>query len=525
MNKTPLDDLGDLEDTVLDLQKRVADLGDTKDEGIIQDLIKYAIEVADKLFGAGKTVKNIRTILKFIGVPDDAVKAVNDYLTKQYLSVEPPYEVKPDSKGNLPIPDAPKTRGLSEVPPPSVMEKVVRWDNASGDEPVYTQVPRGDRDHDAKRDLDVQDRGYDGEDKKTNDYGPLHRLASEQPEDSPEGKKLKVKSLQKRPQPYDNKGEYSTSKEQKGVKILITAPHAEPSDVNGHTYDVIAGEMAKSLASLLKGKGYSPVLILGDVPRTELDLNRPEGEGTDYHNYINAELEGATLLIDVHSYPPDSKRYTDYEMVVLDMPVEGYEVAKGVYAKLRAKNLNVALLPGYTRDYDVMKAIERGVNAVLIEHNEDTNIKVLSELEADAIDEYLKERTEDITTGNAGGALTAPVLPKDKKIRKANEPWSIKTETNPQDGLWKPQGTADLMAKPSVHVKKGINPIYSTLLKFLDEQRAKNIFYAIPVDQRNKAYNGELTQDDIDRLIKKYQQVPTDDSFGAKRDFFGQESL
>jgi hypothetical protein len=232
-------------------------------------------------------------------------------------------------------------------------------------------------------------------------------------------------------------------------KIILTVPHATGENDKEHTYDKIAKDVAVELDKKLKEKGIEVETIIGNIERTDIDLNRPESRDTEFRNKISNAITEDAFLIDVHSFPPDDPSNAPFDVVVYDIPVDRDDIyVADILFILNKVGLVAGYHKAYTRDDIVMQMLSEGANAVLLEFNENIEgkIEMIVELVAEGIERWLKgeghseaeteafmrhahhlERIkfpikEDVTTGNAGGLMTT-VLP--KKIRRAKEPASV----------------------------------------------------------------------------------------------------
>jgi hypothetical protein len=184
------------------------------------------------------------------------------------------------------------------------------------------------------------------------------------------------------------------------MKVVISVPHYKyPDDYDKkdhpphyHPCDWIAGPVAKTLTEKLQKIGYDVKLVLGDIVRTERDLNRPEGRFSDFRKQVNKAIkeDGPTnLLIDCHSYPKNSVKYQKWEVVVFKSPYDKQNIALSMFQILQNLGLNVGFQDAFTRDCVLNDAVKDGQVAVLIEHNEDIDLEMLTDFEVQAIDEFL----------------------------------------------------------------------------------------------------------------------------------------
>ena len=88
--------------------------------------------------------------------------------------------------------------------------------------------------------------------------------------------------------------------------IVITVPHAN-CDAKGvqweHPCDYVAPAGAYALATHLRKRGTSPNLLMGNINRAQLDLNRPAAANSAFHRTIASKLAPGCVYVDMHSFP------------------------------------------------------------------------------------------------------------------------------------------------------------------------------------------------------------------------------
>ncbi len=90
--------------------------------------------------------------------------------------------------------------------------------------------------------------------------------------------------------------------------IVITVPHAKcdpKSPREDHSCDFAAPDGAQLLNAHLKKRGKLPTLLIGNINRTYLDLNRPAAANTAFHRTIAAKLAPGGVYVDMHSFPTE----------------------------------------------------------------------------------------------------------------------------------------------------------------------------------------------------------------------------
>jgi len=81
----------------------------------------------------------------------------------------------------------------------------------------------------------------------------------------------------------------------------------------------------------------SDKLIVGNIQRDKIDLNRPEAKSTDFIKEIKDSIKVGNIVLDIHSYPPDTETddWHKYDVVIL--------VVKGVSDIALARKLRKKL--------------------------------------------------------------------------------------------------------------------------------------------------------------------------------------
>lgn len=114
--------------------------------------------------------------------------------------------------------------------------------------------------------------------------------------------------------------------------ILLTAPHAFClSERTQRHCDRLAKEAAKKLQKALNEKKIPSVLFLPSTPRFECDLNRDVCKNHPYRQqlreFASKNRGRISMSFDVHSFPPDERRWAPYDLVILD------DAGSGSYAE------------------------------------------------------------------------------------------------------------------------------------------------------------------------------------------------
>lgn len=156
------------------------------------------------------------------------------------------------------------------------------------------------------------------------------------------------------------------------TKIILTVPHAQcPLLLNAHHCDTIAPTVAKELRNYLSSQNYKVFLYFGNVPRTVKDLNRVEARNSNFYQKVFGILEPGDILIDVHSFPPNEKRFGDNDFVFYEFknPPNGAFVDE-LFRNVKSNRFYYSIMEGSDINLIVPDALNKGVKAVLVEFNE-----------------------------------------------------------------------------------------------------------------------------------------------------------
>jgi len=100
------------------------------------------------------------------------------------------------------------------------------------------------------------------------------------------------------------------------VSIVLTVPHAkEPGS------DLTALEFLNNLESVLTLRQMEYYSVLGNKPKTVLDLSTHHARGTEYHDELAIVLGMSDVLIEIHSHNEDSEvEYSEFDFVICELP-------------------------------------------------------------------------------------------------------------------------------------------------------------------------------------------------------------
>jgi len=164
------------------------------------------------------------------------------------------------------------------------------------------------------------------------------------------------------------------------MKVIVTAPHG-----NKFLNDVIAGHIIKHLVKLLDKTDIQYETFINEEPRSSGDQNRPPARDSPYREALRESLvEGADLLLDIHGFPNSTTSpFKGHDIVVLrsyktqgTLPAYYYYLLKNV----SDPTMKVGLLPATAENDVVKEALEHGIPAILIEHNESQASELLAKI-------------------------------------------------------------------------------------------------------------------------------------------------
>jgi len=173
-------------------------------------------------------------------------------------------------------------------------------------------------------------------------------------------------------------------------KVMITVPHASmDSDSNWieHCTDWSAVPFAIDIRDKLSAKGATTTLLLSDTPRQIVDFNRIAAAETDFHKYLDKNIDSYDLLLDIHSFPDHYPAWKGYDIVLFtnddEMPEHCVEDVLDLADHLGSHGLKVLVDQADTRNYIQIKASQLGLRSHLIEVNENLGTDAIAELIAE----------------------------------------------------------------------------------------------------------------------------------------------
>lgn len=155
------------------------------------------------------------------------------------------------------------------------------------------------------------------------------------------------------------------------MKFILTVPHARcPLHNMDHNCDLIAPAVGRALLGHLEHRGVHSYLFMGNVPRTECDLNREGVRRTHWYKTVFQDLKRGDVLIDVHSFPSDAPRFEGNDIVLywFNSP-SNLDFVNRLIDNMKTEYV-VATMEGNSYNTLVLDALGMGVKAVLVEFNE-----------------------------------------------------------------------------------------------------------------------------------------------------------
>jgi hypothetical protein len=176
--------------------------------------------------------------------------------------------------------------------------------------------------------------------------------------------------------------------------MIITVPHAHDDGLmDGHDTDVLAPILGEILFESFEARGVDALLLVGEKDRDELDLNRKESHGDDFHTLLDQYLPKAEMLFDIHSYPTYYPVWNEYDVVLFHCgPYHSdkdnddvAELGKAINAQLPDVKLFIEMADE-EKHFIQNKGLVAGKESFLIEINE-SRMDLIPDL-AEAIAEF-----------------------------------------------------------------------------------------------------------------------------------------
>jgi predicted N-formylglutamate amidohydrolase len=166
--------------------------------------------------------------------------------------------------------------------------------------------------------------------------------------------------------------------EGKKMAIVLTVPHAVCAGAGAHPCDFAAEEAALRIyrgGGGGDGKEVEAPRVPQFVARDECDLNRRRCRGHPWRESLRKRIArgDVAFVLDVHSYPPHTRGWSKFEIVVLDdtpspQPFAGYAVD---FVQYMAKHgVEVGIGRGVNNDIQDEVRANHGIRSMLLEFNE-----------------------------------------------------------------------------------------------------------------------------------------------------------
>ncbi len=179
--------------------------------------------------------------------------------------------------------------------------------------------------------------------------------------------------------------------------VILTVPHGGPGNDRG------ARPVASQLAKVLDADSWSVLQAVNARPRRLSDMNRSGARKKAFRRAVaDAVAGGCGMLIDVHSFEPDSRRFAGKDVVLLHTPGlqdEGFYASYADCLRRDAEALgrpiDVRVEPAKYEDDVCIQAAELGQrpdSMLLAEHDSGGPLGLYALLHALAINRFLLDR-------------------------------------------------------------------------------------------------------------------------------------
>lgn len=143
--------------------------------------------------------------------------------------------------------------------------------------------------------------------------------------------------------------------------VLLTIPHAKCGSSDNCDKDVM--NHANLLKKELDEQKIPNKMIVGNIERTKIDLNRKESRQTKFSKKVTKELNKDVLVLDIHSF--FNRNEESAYFLKLDNKMDKFINCSKIEAK-----------KGTEENYIINRAIKKGKKGILIEFNNDKDQKV-----------------------------------------------------------------------------------------------------------------------------------------------------
>ncbi len=158
------------------------------------------------------------------------------------------------------------------------------------------------------------------------------------------------------------------------MSVLLTVPHANCPlgwDGKGHPCDTLAKRAADLVFKYGESALVEPPLIPSGTPRTICDLNRIQCRSHPWRGEIRRRIKSGyvAFVLDIHSYPSHTKKWSGFELFVLDDAPWPMPYVMNFVRYIRAAGIRIGVGSGGRNDIQD-EARELGVKSMLVEFNE-----------------------------------------------------------------------------------------------------------------------------------------------------------
>ncbi|MEM5804088.1 MAG: hypothetical protein QW350_05140 [Candidatus Aenigmatarchaeota archaeon] len=182
--------------------------------------------------------------------------------------------------------------------------------------------------------------------------------------------------------------------------LIITVPHSFCYRKTPRVCDRNASNASQTLFEI---SPFNTVKFLNNsVRRKDLDLNRNVSLKSKFRQQLRSKIielkqQGyRPILIDIHSFFPESKDYKEYDVLILDvshyknneLTQRTFEIEKKIVEKIReTKKYKTGILKGSKLNSIIMDGLYTfNIPSILIEYNEKLSISELKEINTKVIE-------------------------------------------------------------------------------------------------------------------------------------------
>lgn len=181
-------------------------------------------------------------------------------------------------------------------------------------------------------------------------------------------------------------------------KILLTVPHGCVSEPNcDFKADLIAAKTFEILAA--EQFPYELEVLINKLPRSIIDMNRPEARGTSFRKEIDDIIkENDIILFDVHTFPNGTNNWF-FEVGVFDLPPrKDNKFIKQLVSLFDKAGFNTKRVNVSSRLNDIAECLQCDAedDAVLLEFNEKVDIESTASRFAKIIKKVAEEKFQSL---------------------------------------------------------------------------------------------------------------------------------